>query len=166
MRIYYLHQYLFIKTAGHINVFSRKYPSSLQFRIAGVHQTLATMNNIIIWSRIEPCCSAIAACLPTLGPLVSGGRSPESLIHSIRSLFSTRSFSSLRGEKERKDSQEGASLSSGSSAEARRAWANSHRSGTTTVVSDEEKGFPRDSDGEKKANGIYVQQSFASEVQR
>jgi hypothetical protein len=43
---------------------------------------------------IEPNCSVIAACLPCYGPLVRGGRSQLSLIHSVRSLFSLRSRAS------------------------------------------------------------------------
>lgn len=36
----------------------------------------------------------VAACLPTLGPLVRGGRDPRSLVNSIRSIFSVHSDSS------------------------------------------------------------------------
>lgn len=43
---------------------------------------------------LEPNCSIFAACLPTLGPLISGGRAPESIVRSVRSIFSLRS---LRG---------------------------------------------------------------------
>jgi hypothetical protein len=40
---------------------------------------------------LEPNCSILAACLPTYGPLLSGGRAPESLVRSVRSVFSLRS---------------------------------------------------------------------------
>lgn len=40
---------------------------------------------------LEPNCSILAACLPTYGPLVSGGRAPESIVRSVRSVFSLRS---------------------------------------------------------------------------
>lgn len=43
---------------------------------------------------VEPNCSIIAACLPCYGPLFRGGRKPESLVRSIRSLLSLRSQSS------------------------------------------------------------------------
>lgn len=43
---------------------------------------------------LEPNCSILAACLPTFGPLVAGGRGPESIVRSVRSIFSLRS---LRG---------------------------------------------------------------------
>lgn len=49
---------------------------------------------------LEPNCSIIAACLPCYGPLVAGGRQPESLIRSFRSVFSLHSSkaSSIRSE--------------------------------------------------------------------
>lgn len=43
---------------------------------------------------IEPNCSIIAACLPCYGPLFAKGRSPESLVRSVRSVFSLRSKNS------------------------------------------------------------------------
>lgn len=46
---------------------------------------------------LEPNCSIIAACLPCFGPLVAGGRAPESLIRSVRSVLSIRSRSSRAG---------------------------------------------------------------------
>lgn len=45
---------------------------------------------------LEPNCSIIAACLPCSGPLVAGGRAPESIIRSVRSVFSLRSLRSRR----------------------------------------------------------------------
>lgn len=51
---------------------------------------------------IEPHCSIIAGCLPTFGPLISGGRAPESLVRSVRSILSLASgMSSPRGSKNR-----------------------------------------------------------------
>jgi hypothetical protein len=43
-----------------------------------------------IFLIIEPNCSIIAACLPTYGPLFSswGGRAPESIVRSVRSILS------------------------------------------------------------------------------
>lgn len=40
---------------------------------------------------LEPNCSIIAACLPCYGPLFAGGRAPESMVRSVRSIFSLRS---------------------------------------------------------------------------
>ncbi|KAK4234570.1 hypothetical protein C8A03DRAFT_37651 [Achaetomium macrosporum] len=50
-----------------------------------------------IFMVLEPNCSILAACLPTYGPLVSGGRAPESLVRSVRSVFSLRSIRSNNG---------------------------------------------------------------------
>ena len=44
-----------------------------------------------IFMMLEPNCSIIAACLPCYGPLLAGGRGPESLIRSLRSIISLRS---------------------------------------------------------------------------
>ena len=47
---------------------------------------------------IEPNCSIIAACLPTYGGLLAGGRTLKSVISSWRSVFSIRSqITSLLG---------------------------------------------------------------------
>ena len=43
---------------------------------------------------IEPNTSIIAACLPCYGPLFANGRSPQSLVRSVRSIFSLRSNNS------------------------------------------------------------------------
>lgn len=45
---------------------------------------------------LELNCSIIAACLPCYGPLFKGGRKPESLIRSVRSVFSLRSRNSSK----------------------------------------------------------------------
>ena len=47
-----------------------------------------------IFMLIEANCSIIAACLPCYGPLVAKGKSPESLVRSVRSVFSLRSRTS------------------------------------------------------------------------
>ena len=47
-----------------------------------------------IFMMIEPNCSIIAACLPCYGPLFAHGRSPQSLVRSVRSVFSLRSRNS------------------------------------------------------------------------
>ena len=47
-----------------------------------------------IFMIIEPNCSIIAACLPCYGPLFAKGRSPVSLVRSVRSVFSLRSRTS------------------------------------------------------------------------
>ena len=43
---------------------------------------------------IEPNASIIAGCLPCYGPLFTGGRAPESVVRSARSVLSLRSIHS------------------------------------------------------------------------
>lgn len=59
----------------------------------GFSQVFVQSKNFV-FMIVEPNCSIIAACLPCYGPLFRGGRKPESLVRSIRSLFSLRSQSS------------------------------------------------------------------------
>ncbi|KAL4736673.1 hypothetical protein BDV11DRAFT_207414 [Aspergillus similis] len=56
----------------------------------------ATQSRQFIFMILEPNCSIIAACLPCYGPLVARGRSPESLIRSVRSVFWLRSHDSSK----------------------------------------------------------------------
>ncbi|ORY11851.1 hypothetical protein BCR34DRAFT_564780 [Clohesyomyces aquaticus] len=46
---------------------------------------------------LEPNCSIMAACLPCYGPLFAHGRGMESMLRSVRSVFSLRSRSSNQG---------------------------------------------------------------------
>ncbi|KAL8814116.1 MAG: hypothetical protein Q9191_008573, partial [Dirinaria sp. TL-2023a] len=48
-------------------------------------------SNLSIWSVIEPCISIIAACLPTLGPLIRDGVSLLSLARRLQQRFLKRS---------------------------------------------------------------------------
>ncbi|CBF83087.1 hypothetical protein AN3257.2 [Aspergillus nidulans FGSC A4] len=58
----------------------------------GSHRWLhATQSRQFIFMILEPNCSIIAACLPCYGPLLARGRAPESLIRSVRSVFTLRS---------------------------------------------------------------------------
>ena len=50
--------------------------------------------NNVIWSEIEPCASIVAACLPTLGPLIKNGISLQSLAKSFHSQVFKHSTSS------------------------------------------------------------------------
>ncbi|CAG8952290.1 hypothetical protein HYFRA_00001033 [Hymenoscyphus fraxineus] len=111
--------------------------------------------NITIWSTIEPACSVIAACLPTFGPLSQKGRSPESLVASIRSALSLRSSSnSLATEKRGKVSQE---KDSREDEEARAGWAKHNGAGSTTIESGAH------SDVVPKRGEIIMEKSFSSE---
>ena len=49
------------------------------------------MSNVVVWSMVEAGVAVIAACLPTVRPLFLG-KSPESLIGSIRSMLSLNSI--------------------------------------------------------------------------
>jgi hypothetical protein len=65
---------------------------SIREVVASVSYTkVASQSRQYIFMVLEPNCSILAACLPTYGPLVSGGRAPESLVRSVRSVFSLRS---------------------------------------------------------------------------
>jgi hypothetical protein len=48
----------------------------------------ASVNNII-WAEIESCCSIIAACLPTYGPLVRSLALPTFISSTLRSLLNS-----------------------------------------------------------------------------
>ncbi len=49
------------------------------------------MTNVVVWSQVEAGVAVIAACLPTLRPLVLG-HSVDSLVGSIRSVLSLNSI--------------------------------------------------------------------------
>ncbi|KAK3942830.1 hypothetical protein QBC46DRAFT_308347 [Diplogelasinospora grovesii] len=55
---------------------------------------VASQSKQYIFMVLEPNCSILAACMPTYGPLMAGGRGPESIIRSVRSIFSLRSVGS------------------------------------------------------------------------
>ncbi|KAI1127676.1 hypothetical protein F5Y10DRAFT_242428 [Nemania abortiva] len=58
------------------------------------HSHLYLQSNIFIWKMIEPNVSILAANLPLYGPLLRGGRGPESIIRSVRSVLSLGSNAS------------------------------------------------------------------------
>ncbi|CAG8981723.1 hypothetical protein HYALB_00013339 [Hymenoscyphus albidus] len=119
------------------------------------YPSYSVIANITIWSTIEPACSVIAACLPTFGPLSQKGRSPESLVASIGSVLSLRSFSSsLATEKRGKVSQEKISRED---EESRAGWAKHNGAGSTTVESGAH------SDVVPKRGEIIMEKSFSSE---
>lgn len=61
--------------------------------IPGFVQRTACSPDLIIWSQIERCTSMIAASFLTLGPPFKGGRSPKSIINSIKTFFCSYSHS-------------------------------------------------------------------------
>ncbi|KAI1809976.1 hypothetical protein GGS20DRAFT_235023 [Poronia punctata] len=52
------------------------------------HGRVYLQSSIFIWKMIEPNVSIIAANLPLYGPLLKGGRGPESIVRSVRSVLS------------------------------------------------------------------------------
>lgn len=56
----------------------------------GFRDLRGLITNILIWGQVEASIAVVAACLPTLRPLFHG-KSPESLIGSIRSMLSLNS---------------------------------------------------------------------------
>ncbi|KAF2439686.1 hypothetical protein P171DRAFT_524784 [Karstenula rhodostoma CBS 690.94] len=75
VRIYYFHRFLYEDISKHADAFG------------------PVVANVLIWSRVEPCMSVIAACLPTLRPVISS-RTAESIVASVRSAISLRSLGS------------------------------------------------------------------------
>lgn len=85
--------------------------------------TIEIADASVMWAGIECGTSTITACLPTLGPLFSDVRSPESLINSIRSALSIKSSSLLSLAKKKQTSTSQSSLDS---KETKRAWYELH----------------------------------------
>ncbi|KAH8602298.1 hypothetical protein B0O99DRAFT_735736 [Bisporella sp. PMI_857] len=143
VRIYYFHQFLYEDLAHHADAFG------------------PVVANIFIWSRIEPCCSVVAACLPTFGPLLKDGRTPESVIASIRSVLSIRSSSNSMSTEKRLDSSHGSANPSRSLDDeeaARKEWHRLHTNpGATAAIRNERKG-PGLKNGQ-----IVLEKTFASE---
>lgn len=75
-------------------------PIRNSYRVSLAYARVENQAKQFVFMILEPNCSIIAACLPCYGPLVAGGRRPESLIRSFRSVFSLHSSkaSSVRSE--------------------------------------------------------------------
>ncbi|CAG8948662.1 hypothetical protein HYFRA_00001782 [Hymenoscyphus fraxineus] len=140
VRIWYFKEFLFEDFTYHADAFG------------------PVVSNIFIWSRIEPCCSVVAACLPTFGPLFENGRTPESIVASFRSVLSIRSSNnSLSTNRAGKDSSEIAKKTDAENAEARAHWQSVHSSANTTVEHDS-SGRLEPRDGE-----IIMEKTFSSQ---
>ncbi|RAL64630.1 hypothetical protein DID88_001663 [Monilinia fructigena] len=111
---------------------------------------------VYLWAHIEAYASTITACLPTLAPLLRGGRNIDSMIGSVRSIFSIRSKNSSLFRKHSSDSQSN-NLPTPHSEKA--PW---HEDGPTSVVT----GGARDLESQKYPDypeeRILIQKSFAS----
>ncbi|MCJ1351571.1 MAG: hypothetical protein MMC33_001555 [Icmadophila ericetorum] len=111
-------------------------------------QTVYLQSKQFIFMILEPNCSIIAACLPCYGPLFAGGRAPESLVRSVRSVFSIRSRGSKVSIGSQKRSQskvteidqsmqkESDSESQIELSKATQQWSNSHSHGQNSVTVD------------------------------
>ena len=65
-----------------------------------------------VWAHIEACASIVTACLPTLVPLFTRIRAPESMLRSVKAIFSLGSSSRFSLPRDRQTNQEKNSLSS------------------------------------------------------
>lgn len=61
----------------------------------GYRDLIGVLTNVVIWSHVEAGVAVIAACLPTLKPLVHG-RAAESVVNSLRSALSLHSVNHSR----------------------------------------------------------------------
>ena len=127
----------------------------------------AVVVNIFIWSRIEPCCSVVAACLPTLGPFFQNGHSPASLVENIRSIFSSRGSTSSLAVGSRKVSEDSKSAARGFAEDGQRQWDQERKSGTVTISGGTASKTPKDHALQpiEAEHSIMVQKSFASEYE-
>ena len=70
----------------------RLYYSALLLNTPNNPDTPFTDNTslVVVWTYIEECTSLVAACLPTLAPLLKNGRGLSTRLHRLMSLFSVR----------------------------------------------------------------------------
>ena len=73
---------------------------------------MGDITNLVVWGTVEAGAAVIAACLPTLRPLFQG-KSPESLMGSIRSKLSLKSIDRSPGSQRRESDKEGLTVSNG-----------------------------------------------------
>jgi hypothetical protein len=109
--------------------------------------SLAT--NYIIWGTIEVCLSIIAASLPMLGPIFFDRKGPESIVRSVRSVFSLRSTG---GGSATNAGRSKGSLTSSREDDSRRQWHELEERGQTTVTKNNATVKPEDA--------IYVKKTF------
>ena len=115
---------------------------------------------VVVWSYIEECTSLVAACLPTLAPLLKNGRGLSTGLQRLGSLFSIRD---RRHKRPRSGRTEGTSGNSPESKSARTAWQKLHSGGHTTEIA-------RGSDvalahvNPEPANAISIQSSVKLDV--
>ncbi|KAI0448082.1 hypothetical protein F4803DRAFT_496430 [Xylaria telfairii] len=101
--------------------------------------------NNVIWAEIESCCSVIAACLPTYGPLIRSLAFPAFLTSTWKSLFNSAKRKSTV-ESSRSDQKD--------------VWypLSENHGNSTTVANNSQVGLT-------EYDGIRLERSFATEVQ-
>ena len=116
---------------------------------------------VVVWSYIEECTSLVAACLPTLAPLLKNGCGLSTRFHRLFSLFSVpdswhKNLRSGRTEGTRDNSPKHKS--------ARMAWQKLHSSGghTTEITRGDDVALTNVEPG--SANAINVQSSVKMDV--
>ena len=111
--------------------------------------------NSAIWNLIEPCCSIIAACLPTLKPLVQAARSPKSLVKRLLSYMSPFSNSVALDNR---------SWPAGSAARRAETWQQLEAvTSSKPYTAEVELGYPEHA---HEAGTVRVDRSFGSEIDR
>jgi len=141
VRFYYLYGEIFLETAG---------DGDSQF---------AAITDGFLWAKVECSFSIIAACLPTLGPLVGDRRNFFSGLRSLRSFFSlssrsTQNKSSEGGSNVYSTSDDKDRLAGGDSAN--RSWAQRDHAGYENL---ELGKVPNAAHGE-----IIVSRSFGQDI--
>ncbi|KAI1163885.1 hypothetical protein F5B18DRAFT_651209 [Nemania serpens] len=100
--------------------------------------------NNVIWAEIECCCSVVAACLPTYGPLIRSFAFPTFLASTWKSLLNSARRGGTAQSTDQKDVWYPLSETHGNS---------------TTVTNTSQVGLT-------KGDGIHLERSFATEVQK
>ena len=78
--------------------------------------------NSFIWALIEPSTSIVAACLPTLGPLLKGWRMPQSIVNGDRSVLLSNNAHCGAGSQQYAGSKMSNDKADQDSRTAKRAW--------------------------------------------
>ena len=114
-----------------------------------------------VWAHIEACASIVTACLPTLVPLFTNIRTPESMIRSVKAILTLGSGSRFSLPWNRQTSVEKDSVSS--SSQRKQAWYELTMTSKSRVTGGREV-----TDEESLVGGpesIQVKTSFGSQVE-
>jgi hypothetical protein len=129
-------------------------------------QHLDVSVNVLIWGEIESCCSIIAACLPSYGPLLQGSNFLKPLMRGLSSVLSmlnsrrTQASSIMSFRRVYEASATTTSKESASASDIQGSWYPlKDVSHITTISQDVESGLRRDT------RDITVERSFTSRVE-